>query len=290
MRKLESLKRNKSIFFKNCLFVFVYINVFFVHSQSRFYSLSNQLREISGIECYKDTLFFAINDGGNGDFLFVLNKDFKILKKVTITNCKNYDWEDLAIDDEYLYIGDVGNNFNKRKKLKIGRVKIEDLIGLNKVEAEIMYISYSKQRDFPPNSKNLNFDSETLISDGHSLYIFSKNRTVPYSGFAYIYKFTFTPDSSQKLQHQDELLLGKSKWLFDSFTGGTYHKGYFYLLTYNKLLKLEIKESKFSLVDSKGFNFMKQRESLCCTNDGTFYIANEFHKWLGAQKIQKLKW
>jgi hypothetical protein len=34
-----------------------------------------------------------------------------VLRTVAITNATNVDWEDIAQDASYIYIGDIGNNF-----------------------------------------------------------------------------------------------------------------------------------------------------------------------------------
>ena len=62
-----------------------------------------------------------------------LNSNGKI-KKVVVVNAENNDWEDLTADDKgNLYIGDFGNNHNKRKNLSILKIKSKDLKNKNKV-------------------------------------------------------------------------------------------------------------------------------------------------------------
>jgi len=81
-------------------------------------NLPSLLDEISGITLLKDNHLYAINDSGNDNTLFCLNQQGEILSKIKIPNSKNVDWEDLAYDKENtIYIGDFGNNRNKRKKL-----------------------------------------------------------------------------------------------------------------------------------------------------------------------------
>ena len=43
----------------------------------------------------------------------------KQVRTIKIDNAKNDDWEELAEDDEFIYIGDFGNNNGKRKNLCI---------------------------------------------------------------------------------------------------------------------------------------------------------------------------
>ena len=289
MKKLKSSKINQ----KNVsyiLFSFTFLCFGSCISQNLSYNLTHELKEISGIECLNDSIFIALNDGGNGDYVYMLNENFEVLKKITVDNFKNHDWEDTAIDEEYIYIADIGNNNNRRKNLKIGRIKIRDIYNKSVVKAEIMTVRYESQVEYPPSNKNLNYDAETLISDGEFLYIFSKNRTVPFDGISFIYKFKFSPNSLLKLTADFEFTPGQSKWIFDSFTGGSYHNGFFYLITYNKLFKLKLNENGFTLVGSKQFNGLKQREAICLNSHGKIFIANEFHKWLGNQKVRLMSW
>jgi hypothetical protein len=79
---------------------------FFVFSQKSI-ALSEELKEVSGIQYINDTLLVAHNDGGNGPLLYFLNPNTGIiLKRVFVKDVKNTDWEDIALDGKYLFIGD----------------------------------------------------------------------------------------------------------------------------------------------------------------------------------------
>ena len=92
------------------------------------YPLSEKLNEISGLELLNDTTLIAFNDGGNKSELYLLNLEGEILRTVNILDTKNRDWEDIAIDDEYVYLGDIGNNNNDRENLVVLRIKISDIL------------------------------------------------------------------------------------------------------------------------------------------------------------------
>ena len=47
--------------------------------------------------------------------------DTKIAKTV-----KNYDWESLAADNNFIYVGDFGNNFSNRDNLTILKININE--------------------------------------------------------------------------------------------------------------------------------------------------------------------
>ena len=82
--------------------------------------LPKDLKEVSGTEIVpKSDLIWMVNDSGNKPILFGVNYRGKIIKEIDI-RAKNNDWEDLASDENgAIYIGDFGNNSNKRKNLSI---------------------------------------------------------------------------------------------------------------------------------------------------------------------------
>ena len=83
-------------------------------SCSSSYPISSKLGEVSGIETQSRDIFFAINDSGEDPVLYIMKSDGIIFHKIFIQGAKNVDWEDLSSDDDFLYIGDIGNNRNQR--------------------------------------------------------------------------------------------------------------------------------------------------------------------------------
>ena len=49
-----------------------------------------------------------------------------VSRTVTIQNAANVDWEDICTDDDYIYIGDFGNNSGNRTNLRIYKVLKSD--------------------------------------------------------------------------------------------------------------------------------------------------------------------
>ena len=125
---------------------------------------------------YLNNTVITHNDSGNSNQLFDINTtDGSITRTVTISNATNVDWEDLAYDDTYIYIADIGNNTGSRTDLKIYRVLRSDYVNNTSVIAEIINYSYSNQVDFTPSAFATNFDAEALIHFNNKLYIFTKN-------------------------------------------------------------------------------------------------------------------
>lgn len=132
---------------------------------------------------------WAINDGGDKPKLYQVNRDGNINKTITITNAKNIDWEDMTQDDfGHFFLGDFGNNENLRKWLTI--YKIENPIDIkgNTTQAEIIKFNYPEHKSFPPKAEDKEFDVEAFIYYKKHLYLFTKNRTVPFNGITSLYK------------------------------------------------------------------------------------------------------
>ena len=89
-------------------------------------NLPRSLHEASGIEKLNDSeLLWMINDSGNASSLYLVSEEGNILRELKI-NSKNTDWEDITKDKEgNVYIGNFGNNANKRKDLVILKVQVE---------------------------------------------------------------------------------------------------------------------------------------------------------------------
>ncbi len=142
---------------------------------SKLTNLNDDISETSGLVFF-DNRLITHNDSGGMNALYEINEDNgNISRTVTIQNATNVDWEDICADDDYIYIGDFGNNNGNRTNLKIYKVLKMDYLSSEQVSAEIIEFSYADQNDFSSSPNNTNFDAEALISFGSDLYIFTKN-------------------------------------------------------------------------------------------------------------------
>ena len=156
--------------------------------------LPNKLGENSGIVTLKDSTLWLIEDRGNADDIYKVDFKGNLLKNLNLTNAKNHDWEDLAKDKEgNIYIGDFGNNSNKRKDLVIYKIPNPEFETGKKIDAEKIKFRYPDQKDFPPIVAELNYDAEAFFYHKDFLYVITKNRTIPFSGEAFIYKIPAIP-------------------------------------------------------------------------------------------------
>ncbi|MCD6354951.1 MAG: hypothetical protein J7L95_05320 [Prolixibacteraceae bacterium] len=138
--------------------------------------LPDKLDECSGI-IFFDNLFWTFNDSGGDNILFAINRRGKIEKKIEIKDARNVDWEDIAQDKKYIYIGDVGNNNGVRNNQQIYKIKKRN-IGKKKkqsVNASRIKIEYQDQKSFDFQPKNTPFDCEAIIEWKGWLYLFTKD-------------------------------------------------------------------------------------------------------------------
>ena len=155
------------------IIIFLFTNaIIFSQNVVQDINLSKKLDETSALEIIGNQLI-TINDSGNNPILFYLDKNGNILDERTLEGVKNNDWEDITKDDEFIYIADMGNNFDTRKNLSIIKIPIQK--SSNEI-AEIINFSYPEQKKFVTTFRSSQYDAEALISMDNSLIIFTKNK------------------------------------------------------------------------------------------------------------------
>ncbi len=140
-------------------------------------SLPLELRETSGLIFWNYSLW-THNDSGGEPVLYKLDTlTGKVLQKVTLVNALNIDWEEIAQDDSFIYIGDFGNNLGTRKDLKVYVVSKTE-VPFNKdgeVTASVINFSYADQQSYTMANRSNDYDCEAMVTYGDSLYLFTKN-------------------------------------------------------------------------------------------------------------------
>ncbi|WP_159801077.1 T9SS type A sorting domain-containing protein [Flavobacterium sp. MK4S-17] len=136
-------------------------------------NLPNELEETSGLINWGDYLF-THNDNTDSN-LYALDTITGVIEFEYPTGASNQDWEEITQDDDYVYIGDFGNNSNgNRTNLKILKISKAGLVSGN-AQPEIINFAYSNQTDFSPSGSNsTDFDCEAFIAYRDSLYLFTK--------------------------------------------------------------------------------------------------------------------
>lgn len=139
--------------------------------------LPAKIEESSGLLYFNNILLTHTDSNGEAALYQIDTVTGLILRTVYIANATNVDWEDIAQDENYIYIGDIGNNLGNRTNLKIyivSKLDFETSVS-DTLIAEIINYSYENQTDFTAQNRNTNFDAEAIIAMGDSLYIFTKN-------------------------------------------------------------------------------------------------------------------
>jgi hypothetical protein len=207
-----------------------------------------------------DGKIWTHNDSGGQPELYEINKtDGSILRTVVIQNATNIDWEDLAADSDYVYIGDFGNNSGDRTDLNIYRISRQALAVNNSVPAETISFSYSDQTSWDPHPNQTDFDCEGFIAYGDSLYLFSKDwvdhKTRMYQlsnqPGTYVAQYRSTFDvlglitAAEMLPSNVLVLQGYTTtltpftWLFQQFTGTDFFQGAAEKLTWTNKAQTE---------------------------------------------------
>lgn len=137
-------------------------------------TLPSMINESSGLLLYNDKIL-THNDSGDEPIIYQVDRQTgAFLGKAMINGVKNIDWEEINQDEEFIYIGDFGNNRGNRKDLAIFKVNKKNLFQ-QKIEAETIAFLYPDQRRFNTGAYRHNFDCESFVTFGDSLYLFSKN-------------------------------------------------------------------------------------------------------------------
>lgn len=169
--------------------------------------LPDEIEETSGL-IYLNGKVWTHNDSGGESVLYSIDTtNGAILERKTIAGVTNEDWEDVAKDATYVYIGNVGamsNNF------QILRIKIEDLDNpeLSTIEPRIINFTYGNP-DYPEpdySATNTRFDCEAFIAKDDTIFLFSKN-WIDHQTFLYAlpnkanYTHTITPVDTLQLDY-----------------------------------------------------------------------------------------
>jgi hypothetical protein len=227
-------------------------------------SINNSLEEVSAAESViNSNLIWVIEDAGNDNHLYGLNKKGKIIRDITILNAENRDWEDLTSDKEgNIYIGDFGNNNKKLKTYRILKINNEDLIK-SKTNADIIEFTLPKQM------KAEDFEAFFILKDW--CYVFSKEseRT----------KVIMLPNKKGKhvaILRSDYDFKSKGNKITSADINSK--KNIVVLLNHDKLWRLSgFDGDDFFSGNIKVLPFAHntQKEGICFINDSIVYITDE---------------
>lgn len=93
---------------------------------------------------------------------------------VQLGDAAHIDYEDIAIEDSTLYLGDIGNNGNARRDLGIYVIPEPFHYDRRSRPLKHLPLAYPDQETFP--AEDWHFDAESLFVDNGTLYILTKHR------------------------------------------------------------------------------------------------------------------
>jgi hypothetical protein len=136
--------------------------------------ITDTLDETSGLIWWDNSLW-SHNDNSDLNLYSFDTLSGNLIQNVLMQGTQNIDWEDVAIDSSYIYIGDFGNNANgNRTDLKIYRIS-KFSIQINNPLIDTISFTYSDQVNYnPTGSNNSDFDCEAMIVKGDSIHLFTK--------------------------------------------------------------------------------------------------------------------
>lgn len=236
------------------------------------------LKEVSGMVTLQNQNPWVLEDSGNKNRIYKIDKKGNKLKSITLEKSVNRDWEALTKDtNDNLYIGDFGNNSNKRRDLTIYKIANPEETASKKMVTEKIYFSYPDQDKFPPKSNKFKFDAEGFICFKHHLYIFSKNKAKPFDGKTTVYKIPNKPGSyiAQKI---GAIFLGNNKHSIVTDVALSPDRKTIAILTNNNIQILENFDLEKFTIGKKTILpivISTQMESICFLNSNTLLLADE---------------
>ena len=241
-------------------------------------NLNTKLNETSGLLWWNNQVWTHNDSGGEPAIYAVNSSNGAVLKKVTVTNATNMDWEDITQDDTYIYIGDFGNNANgNRTDLTIYKLKKLDVMNKTAVKATIIHFTYNDQTDFTPTgSNNTNFDCEALIAYGDSLFLFSKDWV---DNKTRLYKLPKTPGTYTAINIGElnvQGLITGADIVADKRV--IVLSGYNAAVTPFSYLLYDFAGSHFFAANKRKVSISQsflQAEGICSFSDTSFYMSNE---------------
>lgn len=147
---------------------------------------STWLTETSGIVASRKNanVLWAHNDSGDSARVFAMSASGRHLGIYNLIGASNVDWEDIAAGQDYLYIGDIGDNARARTSIAVYRVP-EPAVSATQTPASVDLTNWDK---LPMQYPGAVYDAETLLADPLSGDLFVVTRDRAGEGVARVFR------------------------------------------------------------------------------------------------------
>jgi acyl-CoA thioesterase FadM len=142
------------------------------------YFLPNTVFETSGLVYFNDQIWTFNDSGGEPELYAFSLPDTSQVRRATLLNGYNFDWEDITQDSSYVYAGDIGNNFGNRSNLCIYKIRKSILLKHKNSAPKAEKISFTYPGYEPVSLFSFTksaFDCESIIYNNDSIYLFTKD-------------------------------------------------------------------------------------------------------------------
>lgn len=251
------------------------------------FSLPKKLKEVSGIALSQDQkTIWAIEDAGNKNVVYGLNRQGELVNDVLVENAENNDWEDITKDAAgNIYIGDFGNNENDRQNLSILKLDLKNDSQKSTKVIQTTKFHYEGQTEFPPKKSNLLYDCEAFVEKDGSFYLFTKNRSKGFDGTFLVFQIPNKEgDFEAKLIGKLKLEGGYSDAAITSAAINS--KNEIVLLTHKNIHILSANDFNSAKIQKLPLNHNSQKEAVVFVDDKTLLIADEKDKKEGGNVYQ----
>ena len=242
------------------------------------------INELSGLAASRKYpgLLWCHNDSGDSARIFAINAKGETVATVNFECLEARDWEDMTLAGDWIYVGEIGDNYAVNENIRIYRLHEPDL-NPDKRNQEITIKSWEEMTLHYPDGAR---DAESLAAtpDGH-LLIISKNKKG--SNF-YTLKRPFSDGQTATLEKIfDNVQIGETGWLTRLVTGADLSPDgrELAIVTYAQIYQFDLaraydfKSLQLDKPRKRDLPPLKQCESVCYSADGaSLWVSSEGKK------------
>ena len=242
------------------------------------------INELSGLAASRkySGLLWGHNDSGDVARIFAINATGETVATVNFEGLEARDWEDITVAGDWIYVGEIGDNFAVNENVRVTRLREPDLKP-DKLNQEITIKSWEEMTLHYPDGAR---DAESLAAtpDGR-LLIVSKNKQG--SNF-YELKRPFSDSQTATLDKIfDKVPIGETGWLTRLVTGADLSPDgrELAIVTYAQIFQFDLARpydfTSLQLTNPRVRDLppLKQCESVCYSADGlSLWVSSEGKK------------